>query len=764
MTKDDILTTAKERFAQALERSSHNREKAREDIRFAAASPDDPWQWEKADQVARKGRPMLTINKMPQHIRQVTNDIRQNRPSIRFRPADDNADPEVADILMGLVKHIEANSDADIAYDTASEHQVVHGLGYIRVLTDYIRPDSFDQDIFIGRVKDPFKCYDDPDIQDPAGADRRFFFIEENMKEAEFKEQYPKAQPIDWSFSKDEGWFSGDKQVRVVEYFEVVMKDATLLMWQSGATGYDGDKLPAGVFAGEKPIKSRKSKKQTVIWRKMNGQEVLEEREFPCSYIPVARIVGNDWEVDGKSYISGIVRNAKDSQRMYNVAQSAIVERVLQSPKTPFVAPAEAIEGYEKQWQSANTANHAFLPYNHLDDNGNPIPAPARVAPATVETGLNQIAIGANDDMKAETGQYDASLGQKSNETSGKAIMARQREGDTATYHYVDNLARGVRHIGRIILDMIPRIYDTKRIALILGEDDSQANVTIDPESQEAMTEYRDEQGEIARIFNPNIGTYDVYTTTGPSFTTRRVEAVDAMTAMTQANPQLWQVIGDLLVKNMDWPGAEEMSDRLKLTLLPNVQQMIDKDKAPEAVPPQVQQAMDQMQQQLQQLDGVIQQMQPEIDKAEQEKNAAVLKMQQAQSENMSLKLQIQKRDMLDEIEEAQEEQPVQQQVQQPVQQAPQASPTVIVDSQGSIAQTLAPMMQEFMGTLAESVNNTGNAVAVLAEGQQAILVQMANDSATTQAMLSEVSRPKQSSVRIIKQADGSFVGEKVEG
>jgi len=602
MDKDEIITTAKERFAYALERSSHNREKMRDDIRFAAASPDDPWQWEKNDQVARKGRPMLTINKMPQHIRQVTNDIRQNRPSIRFRPADDNADPEVADILMGLVKHIEANSDADVAYDTAAECQVVHGLGYIRVLTDYVRADSFDQDIFIGRIKDPFKCYDDPDIQDPAGADRRFFFIEEKLKEDEFKEQFPDAETIDWTFSKDEGWFTGEKEVRVVEYFELLNKDATLFMWQNGATSYKGDKLPVGVIEGERPVKSRKAKKSVVVWRKLNGQQVLEEREFPCSYIPVARVVGNEWEVDGKSYISGIVRNAKDSQRMYNVAQSAIVERVLQSPKTPWVAPAEAIEGYEKQWQSANTANHAYLPYNHIDENGNPIPSPSRTQPATVETGLNQIAMGASDDIKAETGQYDASLGQKSNETSGRAIMARQREGDTATYHYVDNLARAVRHIGRIILDMIPRIYDTQRIALILGEDDSQSNVTIDPNNEQAMTEYRDEQGEIKRIFNPNIGTYDIYTTTGPSFTTRRVEAVEAMTTMTQANPQLWQVIGDLLVKNMDWPGAEEMSERLKLTLLPAVQEDLNKDEGAPQIPPQMKQAMDQMQQQIEQL------------------------------------------------------------------------------------------------------------------------------------------------------------------
>ena len=762
--KDDILATAKERFALSLERTSDNREMQRDDIRFAAASPDSPWQWEKNDQIARKGRPMLTINKMPQHIRQVTNDIRQNRPSIRFRPADDKADPEVAEILQGLVKHIEANSDADIVYDTAAEHQVVHGLGYMRVLTDYIRPDSFDQDIFIGRIKDPFKCYDDPSIQDPVGSDRRFFFIEERMKEDEFKSEYPDAEPIDWTFSKDEGgWFSGDKEVRVVEYYELTDKPSELLLWANGSTSYKGDPLPPGVFNGEVPLKTRKANKQTVIWRKLNGQEVLEERDIKCRYIPVARVVGNEWEVDGKTYISGIVRNAKDSQRMYNVAQSAIVERVLQSPKTPFVAPAEAIEGYEKQWQSANTANHAFLPYNHVDENGNPIPAPSRVSPATVETGLNQIAIGASDDMKAETGQYDASLGQKSNETSGRAIMARQREGDTSTYHYVDNLARAVRHIGRIILDLIPHIYDTQRIALILGEDDSQANVTIDPANPEALTEYRDEQGELKRIFNPNIGTYDIYTTTGPSFTTRRMEAVDAMTAMTQANPQLWQVIGDLLVKNMDWPGAEEMADRLKLTLLPNVQAEIDKDEGEPEVPPQVQQAMEQMQGQVQQLDQVIQQMQSEVEKAEQEKNAAILKAQQAQAESMSLKLEIQKRDALDQIEEAQEVSEEQtesiDQLELAKQQALDARERFKIEQQ-----TAADVRKAEIQATAQIEVARISHTPVAPEQDNETLGMIAQMMANQQELMAHVAKPKASQVRIVKQADGSFVGEKIEG
>jgi hypothetical protein len=450
---------------------------------------------------------------------------------------------------------------------------------------------------------------------------------------------------------------------------------------------------------------------------------------------------------------------------MYNVAQSAIVERVMQAPKAPWLAPAEAVEGYEKTWQTANTANHAFLPYNHTDENGDPIPMPQRQMPTVVEAGLNQIAMGASDDIKAETGQYDASLGQKSNETSGRAIMARQREGDNATYHYIDNLGRAIRHVGRIILDMIPQIYDTKRVARILGEDGAANKAILDPEHDQAISEFRDDAGEINRIFNPMIGTYDVYTTSGPSFTTRRMEALDAMTSMTQANPALWQVIGDQLVKNMDWPGADEMAERLKLTLLPVVQQEIDKDKQPDPVPPQVQQAMGQMHDQIGQMDHVIQKMQQEIEQAEIAKGAAELSAQKAQAESISLKLELQKRDALDQIEDAQEASE---------EQAEQIDQLELVKQRAldareryKIEQTVAADIRkaELQSATQIEVARISHIPAVpdAPTAADEAVTMLAQLMASHQEMMAHVAKPKQAQVRIVKQADGSFVGEKIE-
>jgi len=703
-SQDDILATAKERFAYAIDRAEHNRSRQKEDIRFAASSPDDPWQWEQMTLQARRlhNRPILTINKLPLHIRQVTNDIRQNRPQVRYRPADDKSDPEVADILNGLVRHIEAHSQADMAYDACVLNQVTHGEGYFRVLADYVSDEAFDQDIFIKRVEDPFRVHLDPDRLDPVGSDAKWGFIDDDMSEDEFKKQYPDAEPVDWKFANDTTWFPGEKRIRIVEYFEIEEKEKKLFLWANGSTSFEGDPMPTGVYMGEVPIKERMSTKCKVIWRKLNGQEVLDTKEFPSKYIPIIRAVGNEWKVDGKTYISGIVRNAKDSQRMYNVAQSAIVERVLLAPKAPWTAPVESIKGYEAIWQTANTDPHSFLPYNGLDEAGNQLPRPERTQPATVEPGLSQIAMGASDDIKAETGQFDASLGQKSNETSGKAIMARQREGDTATFHFVDNFGQSVRHLGAIILDMIPRVYDTKRVAKILGEDGDMATAVLDPALPEAMQKVRDDKGAISRIFNPNVGFYDVYVTTGPSYTTRRVEAAEAMTQMVQANPELWGVIGDQIVKSMDWPGAEDMAERLKLTLIPPVQEMLGKDEGEPEIPPQIKGAMDQMQGQVQQLDQALQGAMGDLEKAEADKRQMELKAQQEESkrikietENYVLKAQKQLAD-----EEQQAMQRVQSAMQPPV--VPEVENEAVEAEQEEQEMQMLNAMVEALGQLAQ--------------------------------------------------------------
>ena len=606
MSKKDILDTARHRMTMAIAAYSESREDELDDLRFFAASPDNQWQWP-ADVLATRGavqgqtinaRPCLTINKLPQHVRQVTNDQRQNRPSGKVIPADDKADVEVAEIFNGIVRHIEYMSDADVAYDTACENQVAYGEGYIRLLTEYCNDQSFDQDIKIGRIRNSFSVYMDPTIQDPCGSDAQWCFITEELMKDDYERMFPNAQPISSLQQQGVGdastsqWIN-ENTIRIAEYFYVEHEKQTLNLYYGNVSAIKGSPEDQQMaMNGMKPIKSRSVDVRKVKWCKINGFEILEEQDWAGKWIPVVRIVGNEFEVDGRMYVSGLVRNAKDAQRMYNYWVSQEAEMLALAPKAPFIGYGGQFEGYEQQWKTANTTNWPYLEVNPdvSDGAGTPLPLPQRSQPPMAQTGLIQAKMGASDDIKGTTGQYDSSLGQTSNERSGKAIMARERQTDTGTYHFVDNLARGVRHITRQIIDLVPKIYDTERVARIIGEDGETDQAKINPMQQEPVKKIVDQNGiQIDKIYNPSVGTYDVMVTTGPSYMTKRQEALESMGQLLQGNPQLWAVAGDLFIKNMDWPGAQEMAKRFAKTIDPKLMDDGDKDPALQAAEQQMQ-------------------------------------------------------------------------------------------------------------------------------------------------------------------------------
>ena len=617
--KSDMLSTMRSRFTMAISAYSESREDELDDLRFMAGSPDNQWQWP-ADVLATRGsvqgqtinaRPCLTINKLPQHVRQVTNQQRQNRPSGKVIPADDNADVAVAEVFDGIIRHIEYMSDADVAYDTACDNQVTYGEGYIRLLTEYAREDSFDQDLRIGRVRNSFSVYMDPTIQDPCGSDAQWCFITEDLLKAEYERMFPDAQPIssimatgigDQSMSQ---WIS-ENTVRIAEYFYLDHQKATLNLYPGNVTAFKGSPQDAQLKAMfEKPVRTRVVDRRKVMWVKTNGYEVLDEREWLGKYIPVVRVVGNEFEVDGRLFVSGLVRNAKDAQRMYNYWTSQEAEMLALAPKAPFVAYGGQFEGYEMQWKTANTTNWPYLEVNPdvTDGAGNVLPLPQRSQPPMAQTGLIQAKMGAAEDIKSTTGQYNASLGQQGNERSGKAILARVQEGDTGTYHYVDNLGRAIRHITRQLVDLIPKVYDTERIARIIGVDGEVGMAKLNPQQPEPVKEIRDQTGiVIEKIYNPTVGVYDVVITTGPSYLTKRQEAVEAMANILQTSPQLWQVAGDLFIKNMDWPGAQEMAARFKKIIDPKV--LAEDDKSPELQ--SAEQMIEALTQQLNQTMGMV--------------------------------------------------------------------------------------------------------------------------------------------------------------
>lgn len=630
MDRTEFLAELRERLQQAMDAYDESRNHQLDDLKFYAGDSSNQWQWPLEALATRnmvpgsgvQARPTLTINMLPSHVRLITNDQRQNRPSIKVIPVDSDADVEVAEIFDGIIRHIEAASDADVAYDTACEHQVVHGEGYIRILTEYCDDDGFDQDIRIRGVRNPFSVYLDPTFRDPCASDAQWCLITDELTHEEYERQFPDAQPISALQTLGVGdqslyqWVA-EQSIRIAEYFWIERKAATLLLYPGGITAEKGSPQEAYAKAmGLLPIRSREVERKTVKWCKTNGYDILAEGVWPGKHIPIVRVVGNELEIDGRMHVSGLVRGAIDAQRMYNYWVSQEAEMLALAPKAPFVGYAGQFEGYEAEWKTANVANYPYLQVNQdaTDGQGNPLPLPQRSMPPMASSGLLQAKAGAIEDIKAVTNQYNASLGQTSNEKSGRAILAREKQADTSSYHYVDNLARAVRYVGRQIVDLIPVIYDTERIARIIGEDGTADTAKLNPQQQEPVRKITDDNGDvIAKIYNPGVGRYDVRVITGPNYASKRQEAVDAMSQLVQGNPGIWQTAGDLLVRAMDWPGAEELAERLKKTIPPEL--LADDDGDPALL--QAQRQMQQMAQQMQAMQAMLQNVQQSMEAQE---------------------------------------------------------------------------------------------------------------------------------------------------
>lgn len=611
---EKIIEEALKRFRYCEEADQKNRQRALDDLKFSLGE-----QWPDAVRRARENdpngaRPCLTVNKLGQYVRQVVNDSRQNKPAIKVRPVDSGSDPEVADKLQGLVRHIEDNSRADIAYDTAIEFAVRAGFGFIRVLTDYEDDESFNQDAFIKTVRNPFGCYLDADHVQIDGSDARYGFCFDDIPRDVFESDYPKADACNFEQSRDTqgGWISKDT-VRIAEYFRVEQRP--LQVWQAQDGSVSEVEIPGAP--------SRTISRKVVMWYKMTAREILDRREFPSRFVPIVPVYGHIIDVAGERRITGLIHDAIDGQRMYNYSVSAYVERVALVPKAPFIAAEGQIEGHEAEWAQANTANMPVLTYKPTDINGTPVPPPMRQPGADVPTGWLQAMQMTEHDIQSALGMYNASIGAPSNEKSGKAIMARQREADNATFHFIDNLSRSIRQVGRILVDLIPKIYDTQRVVRILGEDGSVDTMQISQDTDQPIVEQRDNAGNIiAKIYNPSLGKYDVSITVGPAYTTKRQEAAEFMTQIVQSQPQLMPVIGDLMFRALDMPFAEEIADRLKL-MLPEQIAAAEKDKEqPQQVPPHVQQAIITAGQQIEQLQGALQQSQMQLEAMASEKQA----------------------------------------------------------------------------------------------------------------------------------------------
>lgn len=558
----DVLDEAKEAFGQAEDAERQNRLDALDDIKFARMG--EHWPEEIRKQREADGRPCLTINRMPSFIRQVVNDSRQNKPAIKVHPADDTADPHTAEIINGLIRNIEYTSNADVAYDTAIDSSATCGFGYFRIAADYSHDDTFDLDLAIQRIANPFTVYGDPHSAAADSSDWNRAFVTELMGKTEFERKYHGADPVNWDAGGYAGlkqpWLEGDK-VLVAEYWRreqvkraiVRLSDGTILDAERYLAAKAMFDIQGLAITGERQVLSWK-----VVQRLMTGAEVLETNDWAGRYIPIIPVYGEEVNVEGRRYFRSLIRDAKDAARMFNYWRTTSTELVALAPRVPFIGPVGAFTTDAHKWATANSKN---WPYIEFDGNAAPMRQPLDSGGAL---GAMNEALAASDDMKSIMGLYDASLGARSNETSGRAIMARQREGDVSTFHFIDNLSRAIRHAGRVLIDLIPSVYTGERVIRVLGQDGQPQNVQLGKQIQlpDGTT----------RIFDLSAGKYDLTVTTGPSFTTKREEAAAQMAEFVRAYPQAAPLVGDLIAKNQDWPGAEEFAERFKAMLPQQIQ------------------------------------------------------------------------------------------------------------------------------------------------------------------------------------------------
>lgn len=581
LTNDPVVNEAIKRWDLVSEWEANARERFLDDIKFANADADNGWQWPNAIKRLRDvdQRPCLTLNITRQHNLQIINAGKQNKQGVNVRATGNGATVESANVLKAIIRHIEYQSRAQDAYATAREFQIQGGIGWWRIVTDYIGgdgADAFDQEIYLRRIWDPLSVYCDPDCQEKDKSDMNYAFVFDLLPEEDFKKAYPKyadlasLAPLGVNTGAD--ITSMKQHVRVCEYFRRVRKKDQVISFidpqTQGRKTIRKSKLAAEHTRAvlDAPLSRIRDVWDNVVeWYLIVGEKVVDQTEWMGSYIPLICILGEETVIDGILDRKGHTRAMKDAQRMFNYNAASQVEFVAMQGKSPWVAPVAAIEDLEEYYRSANQVNHSVLPYKHIDDEGNPIPGPTKPNPpmhapayqAGMDTAFNQ--------MMMTSGQWQNQMGMQGNERTGAAIKARQGQGDTATYHFEDNFRVGIVNCGRQLIELIPKIYDTKRVLQIQADDGTDMEIEIDPTARQAyLQEVQHNQEVVRRVFNPNLGKYDVEADMGPAWGTKRDETREAMALILTQAPGLTGIIGDLMLDSLDFDKAQEAAQRLK--------------------------------------------------------------------------------------------------------------------------------------------------------------------------------------------------------
>lgn len=583
MTDEDIIEEARERFSRCAEFESDAREAWKSDMRFNYGDNTNNWQWSKVQYDSRTSasRPCQTVNRVKQYSSHVINDALQNKASVEVVAVGDGASHKSAEIMEGIVRHIEYISNAQDAYKQATHDQVIAGIGYWLIETDYLDDESLDQEIYVKQIADALSVYIDPDVmRNSAGEDAKFAFIFSDVSRKELEKQYPDKEITSSTTVLNESDFdyrhiwTGQKRVRVVDYFRIVYEKDTLHVLS------DGDTMKESEAEDVKSLrrlstKSRDIQVPKVERFKIAGDTILERTDIIGRYIPIVRLCAIETMIEGTLNRRGLIRDLIGPQQSLNWFTSGGIEYVAMQTKSSWIAPAECIEGYETYWKTANTVNHSVLPYKALDDEGNALPAPQRLDPPAYPGAFAEGRSAAIGDMQIVSGMTDAQMGAPGNERSGVGIDARQRAAANSTFVFPERLANALRHTGKIIVEWIPKIYDTPRVMKILAIDGTPTTIQVDPSQQQAHQPVDGLDAEsispqqVAHIFNPSVGKYDVIAECGPNYATRRQQAFDSLGDILAQNEGLAPSYMDIWAKTADFEYSDEIAERARNLLPP---------------------------------------------------------------------------------------------------------------------------------------------------------------------------------------------------
>ena len=628
MEENELLVEARKMFKEAEDATTEQFGEMIEDLKFL-----DGEQWDATLEADRNkdGRPCLVINKLPTFLDRITGDQRQNRPGIKVKPVDSKADPETAEVMTGLIRNIEVQSDADQAYDTAFDSAVGCGLGVFRVITEYEDDESFDQVLELARVKNPFTCYFDPMAQRLDKSDGNFEFQTEKLRRSEYERRYPDADPSEFNANRDDyhGWVEADN-LRVAEFWvkDPVKGKVYLIQYEGETDGEIVTELPDKEERTYAIVKEREVDGYVMLWYRISFHNILEGPiEWPSKFFPLIPVLGKEINIENQSRLRGIVRHAKDPQRLYNYNRSMGAETVSLAPRMPYIVTPAMVAGFQNQWDSMHKRN-----YNYLLTNVDPMAPgllPQRQSAAQVATGIQNEVIVSDQELHDTVGLQPPAVGKKGRGTSGKAIEAEQRGSEIGQSVFGANLVRALKHAGRVLVDMVPRIYDVERIVTILNEDGTDKQVPVNQEFQDEDTG-KDKKHDLT------IGKYDVVVSVGPSYQTQREEAADGMISLLGVAPDIGPLIMDLVVQMQDWPYADEIAKRLKKTIPKEITEEVEEE---EGGPPQEPQPdpMQQIQMQAAQLQLQEAQIKIEQEKMEVEKTQAEIRKINAETEKVHL-------------------------------------------------------------------------------------------------------------------------------